>query len=228
MNQLGVAWIFPQGQALEPMVSTWSNRVMRSGVDDLSFLRDLSAWISTTLQVNNRTLAGHSNGGMMAHRVWCEESALFERYMGVSGPASVAYDQVHPAKDTLCTGNAPYWAIIGNRDRVINVQLDEDFWSIRNASTDNRLYERDRENVINEQRAHKIIRVPRMCQVALNDNQGVETQIGSITQWDACRGRILLWLVNQRLSTENGHSIDQLEARGEFSLAEELSSWTID
>jgi poly(3-hydroxybutyrate) depolymerase len=85
--------VFPQGQAIAaaPRATTWSNHVMTSGVDDVAFLRDLVRHIAHRYGVSRFYLAGHSNGGMMAGRVFYELPALFEGYVMISGPPSARY-----------------------------------------------------------------------------------------------------------------------------------------
>lgn len=231
INALGVAWVIPQGQAIQGnglMVPTWSNRVMSSGVDDVLFLRDLSTWIGTHWNEVPLVLSGHSNGGMMTHRIWCEAPELFSLYVAVSGPPSTSYDLAYEGSTPIeCLGGPPYWAMIGSEDRTIGVN-DQAYWTLTTSNSDT--YERLQDQVINEQRAHEFIRVPKVCGLT---RRGEERALPGITQWSACRGRVLLWWVNQpepnRLEAINptyGHKIDSLESAGDFILREKLAEWT--
>jgi serine/threonine protein kinase/predicted esterase len=90
--------VFPQGQYVGQSSSgkTWSNHLMISGVDDVFFLQDLAAALraDTPLPHLERLfLAGHSNGGVMANRMWCESSATFDAYGSLAGPPAPA---LHP------------------------------------------------------------------------------------------------------------------------------------
>lgn len=231
INSLGVAWVIPQGQAIQRnglRVATWSNHVMSSGVDDLSFLNDLSTWIRSHWNEVPLVLSGHSNGGMMVHRVWCEAPELYSLYVGVSGPPSTSYDDDYEGITAIeCVGGQPYWAIIGNQDRTIGVN-EEANWTISVSNSD--LYERSHDHVINEQRAHEFIRSSKVCDL---NRRGIESELLGITQWSACRGRVRLWWVNQPEPTlrearnqSYGHKIDSLESAGSFILREELVGWT--
>ncbi|HPH69284.1 MAG TPA: prolyl oligopeptidase family serine peptidase, partial [Kofleriaceae bacterium] len=90
-----VAFVFPQGQAHAGSNGfTWSNYVMTSDVDDVGFLNDLasairSGTLTPALAATARVaIAGHSNGGMMANRMWCEAPATFDAFVAFAGPAS--------------------------------------------------------------------------------------------------------------------------------------------
>ena len=231
INSLGVAWVIPQGQAIQRNglnVPTWSNRVMSSGADDLLFLSDLSTWIRSNWNGIPLVLSGHSNGGMMTHRIWCEAPELYSLYVGVSGPPSTSYDYDYEGINPVeCIGGPPYWAMIGSEDRTIGVN-EQANWTISVADSD--LYERTQDHVINEQRAHEFIRTSKVCELS---RRGQETELSGITQWSTCRGRVLLWWVNQpepnRLEARNrsyGHEIDSLESVGNFVLREELATWS--
>jgi hypothetical protein len=56
------------------------NHVMFSDTDDLLFLNDLFTWIRSNWSGIPLVLSGHSNGGMMTHRVWCEAPELYSLY----------------------------------------------------------------------------------------------------------------------------------------------------
>lgn len=120
------AWVFPQGQHLPSAqrASTWSNYVMTSGVDDVAFLGDLAAalragTLDPALPAMSRVyLAGHSNGGMMAAREWCESTATFDGYGALAGPPSV---ELLPMGAHPCAPSAarPYLAVIGSADTIV-------------------------------------------------------------------------------------------------------------
>ena len=120
----------PQGQSLQtcshpPCTAyTWSNGVMSSGQNDVAFLRKLSELLRTEYSATNVTLVGHSNGGMMTNRMWCEaQSAVaFDAFVAFDGPASSWFDRdaagssdYHP-----CVSNqAPFMEVIAYEDHVI-------------------------------------------------------------------------------------------------------------
>jgi len=114
--------VFPQGQALDgyPLATTWSNHVMDSGVNDLAFLQALAAYIKSAYpNITRIYLAGHSNGGMMANRFWCESPGTFDGYVAMSGPASGYYLNAL----TPCTPSTfkPYYGIVGGQDSILQV-----------------------------------------------------------------------------------------------------------
>ena len=108
---------FPQGQSLQSCQQppcnafTWNNFVMDSGQDDVGFLSALAAelrggGVSAAAPAATATaafpalppgarlsLAGHSNGGMMANRVWCETGdAVFDAFASFEGPMPRRFD----------------------------------------------------------------------------------------------------------------------------------------
>jgi polyhydroxybutyrate depolymerase len=116
----GVLLAFPQGQSLQTCVSppckayTWSNYVMDSGQDDVAFLDALALYLYNTtaaafpaLPLGARlSLAGHSNGAMMANRVWCETGdATFDNFFSFEGPPS----SYVPTPKLAFTGLLPKW-----------------------------------------------------------------------------------------------------------------------
>jgi poly(3-hydroxybutyrate) depolymerase len=117
LSQNGIIAVFPQGRGLIGAGGTWSNHVMTSGQDDFTFLQALSANIKSNYGVSVVDVVGHSNGGMMANRMWCESSTTFDAYIAVSGPPSTYY-LTHP---TACqpTTAQPYYGVVGDADTVI-------------------------------------------------------------------------------------------------------------
>lgn len=100
-------------------VRTWSNRVMWSGANDLQFLRDLVTVLTGMFPNIRTTLAGHSNGGMMAQRTWYEEPTLFDCFASIAGPAAIDYDPVYGTLP-LPTIKRPFYEQIGEQDNNIN------------------------------------------------------------------------------------------------------------
>lgn len=113
--------VVPQGQhvASEPRANTWSNYAMSSGQDDKAFLQALAAQIRARYgSVRQLVLIGHSMGGVMTNRMWCESPATFDVHVALSGPASATFD----APTTPCTpGSAarPYMGIVGDSDEIL-------------------------------------------------------------------------------------------------------------
>lgn len=117
--------VFPQGQALasSPRNTTWNNRVWTSGQDDVAFLQALRTHIRVSYGINAVSIAGHSNGGMMANRMWFESPQTFDKYVAVAGPASQYFMQ-------RSLEGPPYQAIIGDQDTVIRTaDFDAPTWT---------------------------------------------------------------------------------------------------
>ena len=119
--------IFPQGQTLSGYNAwTWNNYVMASGQDDAAFLAALVSSLRTDPslpRVSKFYLVGHSNGGMMAQRLWCESPSTFDGFGALAGPPSIHLDPTrsasateHPCKPTT---TKPYISIIGDTDKVL-------------------------------------------------------------------------------------------------------------
>ena len=198
---------------------------MMSGANDVAFLLDLGAEIQRTTGVTEIVLAGHSNGGMMTHRMWCDVPESFDLFVGISGPPSVAYDNEHVAWEADCVGTRPYWSIVGSQDSVLNASELEPYWSSSNA--DGPPWLRLSENVINPRRAHQRLRVPLVCSDSgTADPRGdVDQSDARKTIWSACGNTVRLWWVEQN-RRRGGHTIADLEADAGFNLAEELADWT--
>jgi poly(3-hydroxybutyrate) depolymerase len=89
-------------------IPSWHNHFMYSqagytdagGVfhqaDDLDFFKDIGAYITATWGAGvGRSLYGHSNGGMMAARMWAESPLTYTHYISTSGPLATWYE-THP------------------------------------------------------------------------------------------------------------------------------------
>lgn len=136
LNQYKIIGIFPQGQHLDGTVSsynpygvntvnsqnpngiaTWNNWVMRSGVDDVQFLKDLKTYTIATYGAIGVSLCGHSNGGMMCNRMWYEAPNNYSHYCACSGPPSDHYISYPSLPSTI----RPFFQQIGRKDSVLDV-----------------------------------------------------------------------------------------------------------
>lgn len=120
--------VFPQGQAISEFGYTWNNHVMNSGQDDVAFLQTLAAYIKSQFNIEEIYLGGHSNGGMMANRMWCESPGAFSGYIAVASPPSSYY------LSTPCAPSIfqPYLGIIGGMDPILRTEgnWNDLVWSI--------------------------------------------------------------------------------------------------
>lgn len=121
LERLGVIAIFPQGQApATGQLPTWNNHVFDSGQDDLSFLAALSAHARAAWGARSVTLSGHSSGGTMAARMWCEGTLAFDAFFSIAGPMPSAD---YPTYGPTCMPLAPrpYAVVIGDRDTKLGM-----------------------------------------------------------------------------------------------------------
>lgn len=198
--------IFPQGQTLSGYNGwTWNNYVMVSGQDDVAFLKALVAAIKADTSLPAVTkfyLVGHSNGGMMANRMWCESPTTFDAYGALAGPPSNHLDPStgdHPCAPTTVR---PYIGIIGNMDRVLrsNGNMAASTWVlspvlyIGNPPT----WADASPTVMNEKLFHST-RVGLKCGGSVN----TPTTSGSLTTYSDCSGTLKLIVVTQ--ATVNGN-----------------------
>ncbi len=114
-----VVAIFPQGQHISsaPLATTWTNRVMTSGQDDVAFLAALASYAKAQLGATKVHIVGHSNGAMMANRMWCESPTTFDAYVAFSGPASEFYLDSGP--NCRPSTYKPYYGLIGSLDTTL-------------------------------------------------------------------------------------------------------------
>ena len=125
-----VVAVFPQGQATAaaPLAFTWNNHAMDSGEDDIGFLQALATFIRSEYRLSDVYLVGHSNGGMMVNRVWCESPDTFRAYVSLAGPASSFYLGAPCVPATI----QPYYGLVGEQDRVLQVtgNWDQVTWEV--------------------------------------------------------------------------------------------------
>lgn len=190
------AWVFPQGQNLQgmPAHKTWSNYSMTSGVDDVAFLQALSTALragslSNSVPAFSRLyLAGHSNGGMMAQRQWCEAPSSYDGFGGVAGPPSV---ELLPNGPHPCSPDAgrPYVAMIGDSDTVVQTKDNWDGgWSVNMCLRSGAGAAMPNPMLANEEVFHAK-RASTLCQAAM-PSAPVTTR--SSIEWSDCAGRTKL------------------------------------
>lgn len=128
--------VFPQGQHVTgmPAATTWNNYVMDSGKDDVAFLQNLVAALradSSLPAVTKFYLVGHSNGGMMVNRMWCESPSTFAAYGALAGPPSslLASTGAHPCHPAVFK---PYIGVVGNTDTQLQTtgQMGATTWTL--------------------------------------------------------------------------------------------------
>ncbi len=191
-----VAFVFPQGQAKGGTRGfTWSNYVMSSDVDDVAFLGALSSAIrGGTLDgslpaIARIAVSGHSNGGMMTNRLWCEAPQAFDAFIAFAGPASV---HLGVSGDHACapTSQKPYLGYIGGKDTVLQTDGNwlQDVWTVAPTLANTPGFVDP--NLVNELTFHKTVRVPKTCAGTVatpSIGNG-----GATTTWNDCGGKTQL------------------------------------
>lgn len=211
--------IFPQGQTLSGYNAwSWSNYVMNSGQDDVAFLRALVAAIkanSSFSKVSKIFLAGHSNGGMMANRMWCESPATFDGYGSLAGPPSSHLSVSAGSNPCAPTIVKPYIGIVGNSDTVLQTtgNMNATLWTtnpILHAGNPPTWVDAT-PMVINEKYFH-VNRVNLKC----GGSVASPATSGQLTTYSDCGGSLKLIIISQVTvnSTPSGgdHCLDRLSA----------------
>lgn len=115
----GIIAVFAQGQALPAKQgATWNNYVSDSGQDDVGFLKALSTYVRSQYGVTDVSLSGHSAGGAMTARMWCEATTSYDAYVSLAGPMpSATYPR--PGPPCLPQAPAPYYIVVGGKDSAL-------------------------------------------------------------------------------------------------------------
>lgn len=184
--------VFPQGQVAPRTAdaTTWSNWAMNSGQDDVAFLRALASYLRSTFSITKLGLSGHSMGGTMTNRMWCESPATFDAYVAIAGPASAHYlDAATPCRPTTVQ---PYMSIIGSDD---NVMRDQDWtaerWTILPLLSES-------PGFINPDVWGEWNHLPERVQQRCNGSApalDAKTTADSTEIWTACSGSIVQWRI---------------------------------
>lgn len=187
-----VTLVIPQGQhiASNPGATTWSNYAMTSGQDDKAFLQALAAKVRSEYGLSDITLMGHSMGGAMTNRMWCESNATFNRYVSLAGPASSTFN----AAGTPCapgSAAAPYLGVIGDADSVMQTAgaWEAATWSVNAAVVASSIEAWVNRVVIGEFRQQQA-RTTMVCGGVLDSNG--YTTAGNVDTWSTCTGKLVL------------------------------------
>lgn len=201
--------VFPQGQSLSGNAFTWDNHVMRSGEDDMAFLRKLAEFIRTEYGISKVYLMGHSNGGMMANRFWCESPETFDGYIAIAGPASAYYLSHDCAPEAI----QPYYGIVGDQDPALSVDGDWDAptWTINPRLVASVPEETVVDPTLIGEWALHLRHARTTCETTPTLSQAVRS--GNVDTWTSCGGYLK---VQRVLAAE--HSLESLEALAGFSL----------
>ncbi|HEX7673611.1 MAG TPA: hypothetical protein VF412_05540 [Bdellovibrio sp.] len=197
INQKVVA-IFPQGQTFAGNNWTWSNYVMTSGENDVSFLQDLVVSIKSDSSLGNITkvyVVGHSNGGMMVNRMWCESPSTFDGYVSFAGPPAPTLSGCAPSSIK------PYMIVVGDTDQVLQTSgnMAATQWTIKPilVAAEPTAWVDTVPKVLNEK-----VYYPTRIATACGETMGSGSTSGQITTWTNCSGTIKLQVIAQ--TTING------------------------
>jgi len=207
--------VFPQGQALPatPTSYTWSNRMMDSGQDDVAFLSALSAYLKNSYAITQVSLAGHSMGGMMTHRMHCEATTAYDAYVSTSGPGAPYYMNA----STPCSPSAPapYLVLLGGRDTVITAFGGSGPWSPTPEQTE--------AGLVNATLANELTRHQSRSTAVCGETPSIATRIEDTTgaTWSNCSARTIYRLVDQA-----DHTIPSFELYTGSKMIDTIAAFT--
>ena len=119
LEEHDLALVFVQGLAIpsKPQSYTWSNTIVTSGQeDDAAMLVHLAGRLREDGGFERVYLIGHSMGGSMTNRMWCEHPETFDGYGSSAGPMS---------NDLWATCSPsvfrPYLHVTGLNDRILQI-----------------------------------------------------------------------------------------------------------
>jgi len=198
--------VFPQGLNIPsaPLGQGWSNHTMTSGQDDVAFLKALAAYIKTNYGVSDITLVGHSMGGAMTNRMWCEAPTTFKNYVSLAGPASSYY--LDPA--TPCAPGAsvaPYFGIFAGSDEIMqnSGKWDAETWRLNALVSSGPAF-------LNPIMIGEWQQYMRRAQLMCGETPKLsdKSSTGTIDSWSNCGGRLKLFDVLQAQ-----HEVDSIQDR---------------
>lgn len=118
LNAINVGFLFIQGQTLQKEATYgWTNNIMVSGQNDKKMLIEVSKKLKNEMGFKKVFLMGHSMGGTMTNRMWCEAPQFFDGYGSSSGPMSkINFETCDPKVIK------PYIHTTGLNDRIIQIK----------------------------------------------------------------------------------------------------------
>ncbi len=133
-----LALVFIQGKSPDENLEsarTWNNNVMDSGQDDVGLLKRVAWLAKEQYGFKKVVLGGHSMGGVMTNRMWCEASESYDAFVSTAGPISpTQWDSCNPKQIK------PYLHITGTNDRILQIVEDTKADSPIDHSQDTFLY----------------------------------------------------------------------------------------
>lgn len=199
--------VFPQGENIPtaPLAAGWSNHTMNSGQDDVAFLKALAAQIKSSYGVSDVTLAGHSMGGAMTNRMWCESPSTFSAYISLAGPASSYY--LDPATPCAPGANAaPYFGIFAGTDEVMQNtgKWEAATWTLSRLVSSGSAF-------LNPVMIGEWQQYVKRAQLLCGQTPKIsdKTSTGTVDSWSHCGGRLRLSNVLQA-----SHAVESIQEQG--------------
>jgi polyhydroxybutyrate depolymerase len=136
--------VHPDGVDMSWNADTCCGNAQASNVDDVAFIREVVARVSTALCIDSKRvyLSGHSNGGFMTFKLGCEAADLFAAIAPVAGvtpvPSTCAPSRPLPVvmMRALSDPTIPYEGKGTGADRYQSAQEDVDTWKALNQCAD--------------------------------------------------------------------------------------------
>jgi pimeloyl-ACP methyl ester carboxylesterase len=205
--------VFPQGQAIPaaPNSYTWNNYAMVSGQDDLQFIRDLVEYLTTQYGINKTYIVGHSMGGVMVNRIWCEAPELFDAFISVSAaPSEHFLDGGTPCSPAEVK---PFLSILGSQDAVLqNYDWEAQTWTIDPLLSQTPAFINP---VLIGDRYFLPTRVTLRCNGTVQPGDADAAKNGPVTTWSYCGTSIRLIRIESA-----GHTMESMELITGLSMIE--------
>ena len=222
---------------------TWSNHVMTSGQDDVAFLQALADYIQEMHNPSYLYLSGHSNGGMMANRMWCETgSKIFDAFIAFDGPASELYHMDRQSNDIEnylpcpvptegVSKVPPFLSVLAFKDHVVGNtpehNMGENTWKLPRKTYILANYAYSHRELLNDWFVYERLRAPVTCGEFPNRTQ---FHTGSnINLWSACEGRVAVVAFTEPLAKctylAKGHCISYLQLGLRAGLLDFALAW---
>jgi len=244
-ERLSMLLAFPQGQSKqtckEPPCKayTWSNYVMDSGQDDVSFLRALGSHLRA-LSLPRLYLTGHSNGAMMANRMWCETGdSLFDGFVSFDGPPSSWFANNSSKEHRPCEAASqfglppPYISVFAYNDGVVGhtpeQHLDDELWRLSAVTRAMSPYAFVNDALWNDIFAFVQLRAPLRC--GESPPRTPTTETGHLRVFSACNGTAVVAAIKGANtdgtcpSIEAGHCVHFLQEHLGCGLLDFAASW---
>ncbi len=140
----GFILVDPDGVDMSWNAGICCGNAQTSNVDDVAFMREVVARVSTSLCVDPKRvyLSGHSNGGLMTFALGCQAADLFAAIAPVAG-VTPDPSSCHPSRPVpvamiraLQDGTVPYEGRGSGVSRFQSAQEDLDTWKALNQCAD--------------------------------------------------------------------------------------------